>query len=61
VKAYLIVTGVVFALIVGLHVAKALAEGPQTAKDPVFILLTVFAATLSFWAWSLLARSRRSP
>lgn len=56
-KAYLVVTGVVFAAIVALHVAKAIAEGPTTAKNPLFLLLTVLAAGLSLWAWRLLWQS----
>lgn len=59
-KAYLIVTGMIFGLIVPLHIAKAIKEGPSTAKDPLFILLTVLAAALSFWAWRLLWRASRS-
>jgi hypothetical protein len=58
-KAYLIVTGVLFAAIVGLHIAKAIAEGPGTAKNPLFILLTALAAVLSLWAWRLLWRTSR--
>jgi hypothetical protein len=29
--------------------------------DPWFLLLTVFAATLSLWAWRLLRLSRSRP
>jgi hypothetical protein len=31
-------------------------EGVSLVKDPWFVLLTVVAAALSFWAWRLLAR-----
>jgi len=60
VKAYLITTGVVFALIVAMHVARVFAEGARMAKDPIFIALTLLAAGLSVWAWWLLGRSLRS-
>jgi NO-binding membrane sensor protein with MHYT domain len=60
VKTYLIVTGVIFAAFVGLHVAKAVAEGPSTAKNPLFIFLTALSAGLSLWAWRLLWQSSRS-
>jgi len=43
-KAYLITTGIIFALIVVAHVLRAIDEGPGTAKDPFFILLTLLAA-----------------
>lgn len=59
-KAYLIVTGVIFAAIVALHIAKAVAEGPSTAKNPLFILLTALAAAMSLWAWRLLWRTSRT-
>ena len=56
-KAYLITTGVVFALITLAHILRVFAEGPRLAKDPVFILLTLLAAGLSVWAWRLLRSS----
>ncbi len=59
-KAYLITTGTVFALIALLHIWRAVAEGARMAKEPVFIILTFAAAGLSFWAWRLLARLSRS-
>ena len=59
-KAYLITTGVVFALIVAMHVARLFAEGARMAKDPIFIALTLLATGLSVWAWWLLGRSLRS-
>jgi len=59
-KAYLITTGTVFGLITAAHIWRMFAEGSHLATDPVFLLLTVLAAGLSFWAWSLLRRSPRS-
>jgi hypothetical protein len=53
-KAYLITTGIVFALITLAHILRVFAEGPRLAKDPFFILLTLLAAGLSVWAWRLL-------
>ena len=55
-KAYVITTGIVFALITLMHILRAFAEGPRMAKDPVFILLTLLAAGLAVWAWRLLRR-----
>ena len=55
-KAYLITTGIIFALIVVAHILKAIAEGPGTAKDPFFIILTLLAAGLCVWAGRLLRR-----
>lgn len=59
-NAYLITSGVIFGLVVIMHVARAIAEGPQLAKEPLFIVLTLLAATLCVWAGCLLRRSSRS-
>jgi hypothetical protein len=52
-KAFLITAGVVFGLITLAHIARAFAEGPRVATDPVFVILTLLAAALSAWAWRL--------
>ena len=59
-KAYLITTGTVFALITLAHLARILAEGARLATDPLFMLLTMATAALSVWAWRLLSRSSRA-
>jgi len=53
-KAYLITTGTVFALLVVLHVWRLIVEGGHLLTDPFFWLITGVAAALSAWAWSLL-------
>ncbi len=58
-KAYLITTGTVFGLITLAHLWRIAVEGSRLAKEPVFLLLTVAAAALCVWAWSLLRRSFR--
>ena len=55
-KAYLITTGSVFALIVVSHVLRFITEG-GALREPSLWLLTVLPAGLSFWAWSLLRLS----
>jgi hypothetical protein len=47
-------TGAVFGLIVAAHIWRAVAEGPALAKDPFYILTTVAAVALTFWAWRVL-------
>jgi hypothetical protein len=59
-KAYLITTGTVFGLIVLAHIWRIFEEGSQLATDPVFVILTIAAAALSFWAWRLLSHSAHS-
>ena len=56
-KAYLVTTGIIFALIGVAHILRAFAEGPRLAKDPFFILLTLLTFALSVWAWRLLRNS----
>jgi hypothetical protein len=56
-KAYLITTAIIFGLITGAHIWRAVAEWPQ---DPFFILLTLLAAGLCVWACRLLKTVSRS-
>jgi hypothetical protein len=58
-KAFLIVVGVVFGLIVVAHIARVAVE-PAMAKDPWFWALTLLAGVLSLWAWVLVWRMRRA-
>jgi hypothetical protein len=57
-KAYLITTGTVFALITVAHIWRAVVEA-HLATDPVFVPLTIASTALSIWAWYLLGRSAR--
>jgi hypothetical protein len=52
-------TGVVFALLTLAHILRIIMEGPHLAKDPFYVLITVAAAGLCFWAWHVLRLSRR--
>ena len=56
-KAYLVTTGIIFALIGVTHILRVFAEGPRLAKDPFFILVTLLTFALSVWAWRLLRNS----
>jgi len=59
-KAYVISTGSLFALITLVHVWRVIAEGPQLLTSPWWILTTVISAGLSVWAWRLLRLATRS-
>lgn len=59
-KAYLVTTGVLFALITVAHVARIIDEWPHLATDPWYLLITTAAAALCLWAWRLLRQSARS-
>jgi hypothetical protein len=58
-KAYLMTTGVVFGLITLAHIVRMVMEGPHLFREPLFIVLTLIAAGLSVWAWSLLRVASR--
>ena len=58
-KAYLMTTGAIFGLITLAHLWRMIAEWPHLATEPWYVLLTVTAAVLSFWAWRLLRLSPR--
>ena len=59
-KAYLMTTGAIFGLITLAHLWRIIAEWPHLATEPWYVLFTVTAAVLSFWAWRLLRESPRS-
>jgi hypothetical protein len=59
-KAYIMTTGAVFGLITLAHIARVFAEGPQLAREPWFILMTLAAAALSVWAVRLVWRTPRA-
>jgi hypothetical protein len=59
-KAYVITTGTVYALIVVAHFWRVAVEGTGLLKEHHFVLLTVAAAGLSLWSfWVLKAISKR--
>ena len=53
-KAYVITTGTVFALLVAAHIWRAAAEGWGLLKSPFFLVTTALAAALAIWAWRVL-------
>lgn len=63
-KAYLITTGMLFALLASAHVVRTVAEWSRLSTDPWFLLegpgIGVVAGALSFWAFRLVRAPRRS-
>lgn len=55
-KAYLVTTATLFALIAVLHLWRVFEERSSLGRDPWFLIITVVAAALSGWAFSLLRR-----
>jgi hypothetical protein len=60
-KAYVMTTGAVFGLLTLAHIWRVIEEGPHLATEPWYVLITVAAAALCFWAVLLLWRWPRSP
>ena len=58
-KAYVMTTGAVFGLLTLAHLLRIIVER-HLATDPLYILITVAAASLCFWAWRVLRLSTRS-
>lgn len=59
-KAYVMITGALFGLLVLVHAWRVVEEGLHVARDPWFLLTTVAAAALSLWSWRLLWASSRA-
>jgi hypothetical protein len=55
-KPYIMTTGIVFGLLTAAHLWRMVAEGPHVAADPVFLVVTLAAAALCYWAWRLIRR-----
>jgi len=58
-KAYVMTTGAAFGLLTFVHLWRIIEEGPHLAKDPWYVLITLAAAALCFWAWRLFRLSTR--
>jgi len=57
-KAYVMTTGVIFALITIAHVMRLVTE-PHTFTEPFFLLLTLLSAALCTWGFLVLRRLNR--
>jgi hypothetical protein len=55
-KAYVTTTGVVFTLVVVLHIWRAVEEGASVARNPIFVASTIASAALAVWAWQVRRR-----
>ncbi len=58
-RAYTLVTGLVFGLLVAAHVARVAVEGVHVLQDVFFVASTLIAVTLSAWSAKLLLGSRQ--
>ena len=59
-KVYVMTTGTIFGLLTIAHLSRMVMESRAFARDPWYILITVVAAALCFWAFRLVRQSTRS-
>ena len=61
-RAYLLTTGALFAVLAFAHLARTIAESGRLRTDPGFILegpgIAIIAAAIAIWAWRLLRVTR---
>ena len=55
-RAYIAITGIVFALIVMAHIARWFEEGTSLLASPVYVAATAVSLGLAVWAAILLFR-----
>jgi len=58
-RAYIIVTGTIFGLVVIAHIARMIVESHALATDPAYLGITLLAAGLAAWAVRL--ATKRAP
>lgn len=57
-RAYVITTGILFALLTVAHLWRIAAESRRLASEPDFVIITLAAAGMSVWAYLVLRRER---
>lgn len=57
-RAYVITTGIIFALVTVAHFARMVMEDARFAADPFYLALTAATAALAVWAGYLLRRAK---
>jgi Co/Zn/Cd efflux system component len=55
IRAYIGITGLIFALMFAAHVARVWVEGTGVLRDPIIILTTILSLGLAVWAVVLLS------
>jgi hypothetical protein len=49
-RAYIVTSGLLFALICAAHVARFVVEGSHVGRDPAFVLTSLIAVGMTAWA-----------
>ena len=58
-RTYVGITGLVFALVFAVHVARILAEGSGLLSEPLIIVTSLLSLGFCIWALVLLTRGPR--
>ena len=58
-KAYVLTTGIIFALLALVHVWRLVAEGTHLLTNVWWVGITLCAVALAVWAWRLLRAPQR--
>jgi hypothetical protein len=58
-RAYIGITGLIFALMFAAHVARVWVEGTGVLREPIIIVTTILSLGLAVWAVVLLSRRPR--
>jgi hypothetical protein len=56
-RTYVMVTGILFALLTAAHIVRMFME-PSSVTDPIFMAFTVLAAGMTAWSWMALRQGR---
>ena len=56
IRAYIGITGVIFALMFAAHLARVWVEGTGVLREPIIIVTTILSFGLAVWAVVLLYR-----
>ena len=59
-KAYVMTSGGLFALLVLAHILRVFLEGPRVLTDFWFVSFTILPAVLCIWAWRILRGAARA-
>lgn len=57
-KAYVLMSGLLYLLLLVAHVARVVAEGASVVRSPMFAGTTLAAALMTAWSWRLFRQSR---
>ena len=58
-RAYVITTGIIFALLTIAHIVRVATESTRFLTDPIFIFFTILSGAIAIWSLVVLRRLSR--